>query len=215
MKQLEVPFLQVLDRTTSIEKISDSLNRLNKHPVEMLPWMAFSYKPEVSFALAHANDCLFLEFYVTESRPQANYSSTNDPVYKDSCVEFFIAFNEEAVYYNFEFNCLGTCMAAYGTERDNRKFLPAEVIAQIKSLATIKQLNSYQQGLFFWRLTLMIPVEVFCMHELTQLKGLACKVNFFKCGDELQKQHYLSWNDIKADKPNFHLPEFFGKMNFA
>lgn len=38
--------------------------------------------------------------------------------------------------------------------------------------------------------------------------------NFYKCGDKLQTPHFLSWNPINLEKPNFHCPEFFGTLNF-
>jgi hypothetical protein len=56
--------------------------------------------------------------------------------------------------------------------------------------------------------------EAFEFHQLKSLKNIKCKANFYKCGDELSQPHYLSWNNIKSGKPNFHLPEFFGEINF-
>ena len=40
------------------------------------------------------------------------------------------------------------------------------------------------------------------------------KANFYKCGDRLKQQHYLSWNPIDLPRPNFHCPEFFGELTF-
>jgi hypothetical protein len=214
MKQLEVPFLSGLDRSTPIEDISLLLDRQQKHPIGIAPWKAFSHKPEVHFALAHANDCLFLKFYVKEKSLQARYSKINEPVYQDSCVEFFIAFNGEEEYYNFEFNCLGTCLSGYGMGAKEREILPEGIIARIKSLSSIKQINAHQQQAFVWRLSLMIPIEAFCLHEFTQLRGTVSRVNFYKCGDNLPERYYLSWNHIKSEEPDFHLPEFFGQITF-
>ena len=44
--------------------------------------------------------------------------------------------------------------------------------------------------------------------------GKEIRANFYKCGDELDKPHYLSWNPINLEKPNFHCPEFFGTLFF-
>ncbi|HEX8038127.1 MAG TPA: carbohydrate-binding family 9-like protein [Chryseosolibacter sp.] len=38
--------------------------------------------------------------------------------------------------------------------------------------------------------------------------------DFYKCGDNLPEPHFITWNDVKAPKPDFHLPEFFGRINF-
>jgi hypothetical protein len=40
------------------------------------------------------------------------------------------------------------------------------------------------------------------------------KANFYKCGDELQTPHFLSWNPIEIDQPDFHRPDFFGTLEF-
>jgi hypothetical protein len=46
------------------------------------------------------------------------------------------------------------------------------------------------------------------------LKGKTCRANFYKCGDDLPEPHFLSWNNIIADKPDFHLPQYFGTLTF-
>jgi hypothetical protein len=38
--------------------------------------------------------------------------------------------------------------------------------------------------------------------------------NFYKCGDELGVPHFVSWTKIKTDSPAFHMPEFFGGLEF-
>jgi hypothetical protein len=144
---------------------------------------------------------------------QAKYRNINDPVYKDSCVEFFIAFNGEQQYYNLEFNCLGTCLAGFGQNQHDRKLLPKQQVSKIKPWASLKVNNRVPQQIS-WQLTLVIPVEIFSEHQLTDFTGEQVKVNFFKCGDELPDPHYLSWSNINYPEPNFHLPEFFGDMKF-
>lgn len=214
MKQLSIPFSSKIDRTTAIEIISEALDELDKNEINALPWPSYDYKPEVQFIVAHSNDCLFLKFYVKERAIRAVHRQTNDPVYKDSCVEFFVAFNGDEKYYNFEFNCAGTCHAGFGINRHGREYLTEAVIAKIKTLPVIKPANN-KRGDISWQLTLQVPLEVFCKHELTQLTGLNAKMNFFKCGDDLPKPHFLSWNKIESEEPNFHLPEFFGPTEFV
>ena len=38
--------------------------------------------------------------------------------------------------------------------------------------------------------------------------------NFYKCGDKQVEPHYLSWNPVLTDNPDFHRPEYFGKVIF-
>ncbi len=50
------------------------------------------------------------------------------------------------------------------------------------------------------------------MHKFHSWDGIKAKANVYKCGDNLSKPHFLSWNPIHHPTPNFHLPEFFGTL---
>lgn len=209
---LKVPLLNS-DKNTPVSIISGLLDRMNKNHIEIAPWSEYNYKPKVTFSIAHSNDSLFVKFYVEEQFLQARYQKHNEPVYKDSCVELFIAFNGDKDYYNFEFNCLGTCLAEFGSGRENRNRLPEDSIRNIRCLSVIMRSHNGFDN-FAWQLTLMIPSEVFCYHVISQFMGISCRANLFKCGDDLPQPHYLTWNLIKSERPNFHLPEFFGEVKF-
>ena len=43
---------------------------------------------------------------------------------------------------------------------------------------------------------------------------LISSANFYKCGDDTTKPHYISWNPVKSINPDFHRPEHFGILNF-
>ncbi|RDC65413.1 carbohydrate-binding family 9-like protein [Adhaeribacter pallidiroseus] len=216
MKSLEVASLPMLNRQSSLEQISAELDTLDKHTLDHTPWPRFSYKPRVQFALGYHHNCIFLKFYVAEEAIQAKFRNTNDPVYKDSCVEFFIAFNGEASYYNVEFNCLGTCLLGFGDARENRRLLPEESIRKIKYAGTLQKTTLPSNGqVTFWELTVLIPAEVFTQHCLTTFRGVNARANFYKCGDDLPRPHYLAWSPISTSEPNFHLPEYFGSLQFV
>lgn len=53
-----------------------------------------------------------MQKYGNEHR--AAYRQCNEPVFKGSYVEFFIAVDDRGNYYNFEFNTLGTRLGSYG-----------------------------------------------------------------------------------------------------
>jgi hypothetical protein len=65
-----------------------------------------------------------------------------------------------------------------------------------------------------WEVALIIPYAAFFKHQIQSLDGKEIKANFYKCGDELQTPHFLSWNPIKIEKPDFHRPDFFGTLEF-
>ncbi|MDQ3291092.1 MAG: carbohydrate-binding family 9-like protein [Bacteroidota bacterium] len=216
MNKLEVPFLPLLDKNSSIEEVSAELDSLEKNIIDNIPWPVYSYKPSVKFALGYSNECLFIKFYVAEEAIRAKFRNINDPVYKDSCVEFFISFNEEEKYYNLEFNCLGTCRLGFGEGRENRTLVPEALIRKIRHSVSLQK-TALPNGnqVTSWELTLIIPAEVFPYHEILSFKGIRARGNFYKCGDELPRPHYLTWNNINAAEPNFHLPEYFGEVQFV
>lgn len=213
MKHLCVPFLSV-DNDVPVNNLSQKLDIVQRNGIETVPWPDYSYKPGVFFAIAYSDNSLCLKFYVSEKFVRAVYAKPNDPVYKDSCVEFFISFEDEMEYYNFEFNCAGTCLLGFGKERAGRKLLPVEVIGLIRRQALLKPAGSSDANIA-WELTVSIPFKTFHYHKIETLKGKRCRANLYKCGDDLPEPHYLVWNAIKSEQPDFHRPEFFGTLEFS
>jgi hypothetical protein len=212
MKQLFVPFI-LQDESASINELSNKLDDISKELIANAPWESYPYKPEVAFAMAHGKDAIFLKFYVEEKHLRAVNSEPNEPVYEDSCVEFFISFEDEAEYYNFEFNCAGTCLLGFGKGRDGRELISPEIIKRITSQSTLRPATNAEANIG-WELTLVIPFFVFQYHEINSLSDKNCRANFYKCGDKLPEPHFLAWNNIQSKNPNFHLPEFFGRVEF-
>lgn len=190
--------------------IAEKLDSLDKNHIAALNWPEYFYQPSVHFSIAYQEDHIFLKYYVAEKDIRATYGVINDPVYRDSCVEFFISIDDDQRYYNFEFNCIGTCRAAYGANRVERDFLPKSLIETIGHQSSFKLNN----GLVNWELTLSLPKELFCHHSLVSFKGLRGKANFYKCGDDLPVPHFLSWNPIDTATPDFHQPLSFGELMF-
>lgn len=215
MKYIEIPFARTIARDTELTAVSSFLDTLRFADIEKQSWPEFPYKPEIRFAMAHSGDCIFIKFIVVEKFVRAECRNNNDPVSNDSCVEFFISLEGAHAYYNFEFNCIGTCKAAFGTkDRKNRDYLPGDVIDQIARQSLIRTGGRYHDGVVRWDLTVSIPLQVFCYNRISSLQGLEARANFYKCGDKLPDPHFIVWNEVKAPEPDFHLPEFFGKLHF-
>lgn len=215
MMGLKVPYLNYLACNTDLKEISREMDKLNHHAINQAPWSGYPYKPKVLFTIAYTRDAILLKYFVQEKSIHVSCYTTNSPVHRDSCVEFFISFNDETSYYNLEFNCIGTCYAAFGSSRNDRQLLPAALLAKIRRLAEVESMEDAIKKYVQWQLTLVVPLEIFRHHELEQLKNRNCNVNFYKCGDALPEPHFLSWNKITADAPDFHLPAYFGQMEFV
>jgi hypothetical protein len=177
-------------------------------------WPSYPYAPDTSFSIAWTDNAIWLKYFVKENSVRVCCQTDNSPVYEDSCVEFFISF-DDAGYYNLEFNCIGVCLAAFGKSRFDRRPLLQDSMSQIRRMAQIENFSEEGVKQASWQLALVIPTNIFVHHSISQLKGRRCRVNFYKCGDELPQPHYLSWTPITADNPDFHLPDYFGRMQFV
>ena len=183
--------------------------------IEHANWSNFPYKPDVSFKVAHSGAEIYLQYLVKEKFLRAKYRHDNENVWTDSCVELFISPVNDGSYYNFEFNCIGTTLIGFGYDKPNRERAGIEITSKIERNSSLGNDSIVSKfGDFSWTLTLIIPLNAFYKHNLETFSGLNAKGNFYKCGDELKEPHYLSWNAIQHEKPNFHLPEFFGDLHF-
>lgn len=177
---------------------------------------AFPYEPKVEFAAAHTGDALLLHYRVEEQSVRAVARQDQEHIWEDACVECFIMPFGDGFYYNIECNCTGKLLVAVGKDRHERKQAPAEVMQGIDRWASLgtEPFDTRQQATK-WELALRLPLSTFFLHKLESFDGLTATGNFYKCGDCLPVPHFISWNQIKTENPDFHRPEFFGQMKFA
>ena len=187
-----------------------------KNKIAILNWDSFSYLPLVEFRIARHENNLWIKFYVSEENILAQFTKPNSSTHKDSCVEFFVEPVQNGNYYNFEFNCIGTTHLAYGPDRHDRKFVDPKIIQekiQIKSSLGDQPFEERGGG-HNWEMTIIIPADVFVFSNTIELSDLTAKANFYKCGDATSKKHYVSWNPVGTERPDFHRAEFFGTLVF-
>jgi len=184
------------------------------HFIDSLNWEAFPYKPGLKFRIAHTGNEIWLKYYVNEKNILAQETRTNGDVYKDSTVEFFISLDGKS-YYNFEFNCIGTIHIRYGPGRGNRKPVTPKIAELIEIESTLgNQPFKEKSGDFNWEMMIRIPLETFEFDTLKTVAGLKATANFYKCGDETSDPHFVTWNPIETENPDYHCPQFFGKVEF-
>ncbi len=121
---VHIPYLDGFDSIGDISRVLDGYGRRD---IKYAPWANGTMQPQASFALAYSADAIYLKYYVSEYALKAQYTHFNDPVFEDSCVEFFIAFDDDESYYNLEFNCMGTSRGQYGPHKLGRTFIPASL----------------------------------------------------------------------------------------
>ena len=173
----------------------DTLNWVEQYPVA----------PRTTFTLAHTNEMLYVRYEVKGEVPLATKTNDLELVNEDACVEIFIGDADNTHYWNFEFNPAGVCNASHRKERKvDVVRLNAEQLASI-------QRYGQQLCAAHWTLLVGIPLALI---ELDLTRERARRANLYKCGDKTPMKHYASWNPIEAEAPAFHLPEFFGEIQF-
>lgn len=197
---------------TDFDKVFETLEAT---PIACCNWPAeYPYTPAVSFKGYHDGEHFYLHFDVDERASLARVDKDNGEVWTDSCVEFFIA-PDDTGYYNFETTCIGKMLLGSRKSRTEAIHAPAEVLESVKRYPSLPVENFDEKPVGPWSLTLAIPSTALFKHSLKSWDGITVKANLYKCGDNLSVPHFISWQPITTEKPDFHRPEFFGELTFA
>lgn len=214
MKELFVKKIGIKNPVTHAEADYLLENQAVTHVIDTINWNKFQYLPKLKFRIGHVNNEIWLKFYIVEKNILAQETHTNGNVYKDSCVEFFVSFDKEN-YYNCEFNCIGIAHLAYGKDRNNRKFVEPEIVRKIEIKSSLgNRPFDEKNGNFEWEMMIRIPVKCFAFDQIKTIEGKKATANFYKCGDSTSEPHYVTWNPVKTENPDYHQPDFFGKVEF-
>lgn len=202
--------------TVTLEEAAHLLEKQTvSNSIDLLNWeKAFPYKPDLKFRIGHTGNEIWLKYYVKEKNILAKETRTNGDVYKDSTVEFFISVDGKN-YYNFEFNCIGVTHLAHGPGRGNRTFVKEEIVEKIEIKSTLgDQPFDEKTGGFEWEMMIRIPKECFAFDTIKSFDGIKATANFYKCGDDTSEPHFVTWNPVGTENPDYHCPQYFGKILF-
>ena len=167
-------------------------------------WKDYEPAPITRFKMLRGPEGISVLFDSEETGLRSEVSEENGAIYTDSCLEFFFKpDNHDARYLNFELNPKGVLHLAIGEGRKGRTLLDTD-----RSIFNI--VSDAREG--NWRLKLYIP-DSFIL-ELYEKISPVCKGNFYKCGDKTDHVHFGAWSEVETEKPDFHVPDFFGKINF-
>ena len=160
------------------------------------------YRPNTQAKLLYTNEGISVRFETDETPLKAVWRHNNEPVWCDSCVEFFIQPDEaDARYLNFEMNPAGALLLGLGTQSEGRQELDFDV-----SLFRIDA--QVKDGI--WTHRLYVPFS-FLKQYFAQVSP-RFRGNLFKCGDETEHPHFGSWNPVIWPQPQFHLSQCFGSF---
>lgn len=212
-KVIEIPYLPELENANGQDDIINLLEeKAPRRTIESVNWAKeYPYHPLTTFTVAHSGKMLYIDFFVRCNYLRAENFKNQSPVSEDSCVEFFVEPTGELPYWNFEFNCIGTINASHRIERKNPTRLTDDELARIERYPSCGTRPFRElEGLFTWNLLVGIPLDLIGVKY--EGKPIEMRGNFYKCASAATQPHFLSWNPIKTEHPDFHRPEFFGKI---
>lgn len=216
MKQYQINKLSLSYKSLFSKDIADFDfgNASDAYPIDKVNWIGYPSDIKVKVQIVLLSDAFLLKFNVENENIRAKLLEDNAAVYQDSCVEFFIDPFNDGSYYNFEFNCLVTLLLAHGSNRENRVFADEDILKQIVRQSSFIENNMKKAAIpdskipQSWILTVVIPFTALFKHPGKTLDK-SFRANFYKCGDLCKPAHYLSWQPIHTEKPDFHRPEYF------
>ncbi len=166
------------------------------------------YSPKIEFSATYGDEGFYAHFKAYEKNPRITMTQHLELVNKDSCVEWFMNFDPVHTdrYFNFEMNAGGIANIAFRKDRYDKTPLSVEDIESMNIKAEIFE--------DYWTLDYLVPFELIKKYipDYEFKTGLEHPANVYKCGDDTEIPHWGCWSMVDREKPDFHIPAFFGRM---
>ncbi|MDF2939313.1 MAG: diguanylate cyclase [Paenibacillaceae bacterium] len=186
--------------------------------VASAPWPEYGGFPQTEVFLWSSATGLHVKFQVWESKPRTVWQHHNEPVYEDSCVEFFLqpCPASDNRYVNFEMNAAGTLLLQIGTDRSDRQFLDPSGYTRfaIEVSGAFPPVKHSPSADPCWEAAYTIPFDwlTSLFHDFRPTPGWEMRGNFYKCGDRTASPHYGCWSPVTSAQPDFHRSCDFGRI---
>ena len=175
------------------------------------------HAPETQVRLVHDDHAIAGLFEVRDQYVIGTASADQQPVCKDSCVEFFFQVSGDERYFNLEMSCTGKILLYHVRDCRGGDFeeLPQGDLDMIVRRSSLPERTFPEIATpVNWWLSFYLPVAMLSEHTpvAKTLSGQRWKGNFTKCADNSSHPHWISWQ--KLSKLDFHLPKEFGDLIF-
>lgn len=179
------------------------------------PWWTSGDREHTEARLLWDEKSLYVGFRAIDSHVSATLTERDDPVSRDDCVEVFIAPDtaDVSIYYNFEFNALGTILDRSPHERRSSNWNADSLRVAVAIEGTINQQDGVDS---LWTTEIAIPFDTFTgfAPNVPPVDGDVWRLNLYRTGGAINLQ-YITWSPTLAEKPNFHVPARFGVVHFS
>ena len=179
-----------------------------------------AHQPKTQAKVLYDDKNIYVIFRVEDKYVRAVTRKHQGAVCSDSCVEFFFAPHPDSAkgYFNLEVNCGGTMLLYHVIEIGvEHTVVDTEDCKKIEIYhSEPKIVEPEKQGLNTWVVEYRVPLDMLEKYSsvVRPAPGVTWRANFYKCADATSKPHWLTWSPVDYPTPNFHLPEFFGVLEF-
>lgn len=182
------------------------------------PWWTEGEKEQTEAKMLWDDDFLYVSFRCSDKHIWADHYSTNEATCIDDCAEIFWNPGDESsgMYYMFEMNCIGNLLSVYKnplhkfTERESRIMVP-RIGRTVQG--SVNSDHDFDSG---WILEVAIRFTDY--PELSPSErpsdGDKWRVGLNRCGGKTNQQ-YSQWSPSQTARPNFHVPDDFGRIIFS
>ena len=180
-----------------------------------------AHRPVTTARLAWDEEALYVVFRVEDRYVRAVAREHQQSVCHDSCVEFFFTPGPDisAGYFNIEMNCGGTMLFhCQPRPREGRTEVAAEHIAAMTVAHSMPEIVEPEvAGPVTWTVEYRLPFAVLAAYcdAIDVGPGAVWRANLYKCADRTSHPHWLTWAPVDRPKPDFHVPECFGRLRFV
>ncbi len=183
--------------------------------IDSFHWEKDGYSRPESCAAVFAveNEGIHALLWSFEDNIRCECKKRDDPVYTDSCLEFFIApIDGDKRYMNFEVNPAGIYLSEIGQARENRS-----LIKELTDLEPVIMPMAIDNGKEkAWGCDILLPCEFISAVYGVDFTVKECnmKGNFYKCADLSVSPHYGAHFPVTTAALGFHNPACFGDIIF-
>ena len=179
------------------------------------PWWTAGAREATTARMLWDEAFLYVAFEAQDAHISAYLTGRDSPVSRDDAVEVFFACDpmDVSIYFNFEFNAIGTILDRSPANNRDGTWNSEGVRVGISIDGTLNDSTDTDQG---WTTEIAIPFEDLAPHapRLPPHDGDQWRLNLYRIGGEVNPQFSL-WSDTRTERPQYHKPDRFGMVRFS
>jgi hypothetical protein len=223
------PSNNLVYKVKKISQPAEINSNWNKEPWKSIPALhinnymgeAPDYKLIVEAKVAYDDNAIYVIYLVKDQFVSCVLDQYQDPVSRESTVEFFFTPGSEISkgYFNLEINCGGTSLFKFQKAAGKGQVkIPKSTFDKIEIAHSLPRVVYPEiKEPVSWTIEFRIPFNIldqFYDSIAYPGPGVIWKANFYKIASKTSHPHFLTWSFVDHPKPQFHLPEYFGTLKF-